>query len=403
MVVIGCVISAGFSYHTSKLGKPYQVFMLLLMLSSYAMVLQYVELVPEYFGERAVLAAERRRHAARFDSYVLAAMFTETPRAIAHSALLIALGYASHDMNPNSTNITFCVVGLMLGVSSWQAVIALACVAAPDETAANAVIFLLLGGGTLFGGLLIKLSDLPWYFRIVYYSSVSAVTQRALIVNDFLCFYLSISCAEVVESSGQLQWFGALEEDGLFEAGASDSGAGQAPEGARAANMSIVAEAVSALADDGFCPPELAARFEDFQHGNLGRRVLSLMELDKVDNYVELFTIFCILVGARTLSVGLLNAREAYMQQLHEANAQQSEAKLRELSRQEPDLVATDADEDCEDVADGGDVELQTLPAVLLTTPEDSALRGTGATTSGVESSEDDAEEDCALLAKQRA
>ena len=57
------MISAGFSYHTSKLGKPYQVFMLLLMLSSYAMVLQYVELVPEYFGERAVLAAERRRHA----------------------------------------------------------------------------------------------------------------------------------------------------------------------------------------------------------------------------------------------------------------------------------------------------------------------------------------------------
>ena len=288
----------------------------------------------------------------------------------------------------------------MLGVSSWQAVIALACVAAPDETAANAVIFLLLGGGTLFGGLLIKLSDLPWYFRIVYYSSVSAVTQRALIVNDFLCCYLSISCAEVVESSGQLQWFGALEEDGLFESGASDSGAGQAPEGARAANMSIVAEAVSALADDGFCPPELAARFEDFQHGNLGRRVLSLMELDKADNYVSCSDLLhpC---RCAPLDVALLNAREAYGSSSRPTRSSRKQAA--QLSRQEPDLVATDADEDCEDVADGGDVELQTLPAVLLTTPEDSALRGTGATTSGVESSEDDAEEDCALLAKQRA
>ena len=333
----------------------------------------------QYFGERAVLAAERRRHAARFDSYVLAAMFTETPRAIAHSALLIALGYvrtslvlrvcipkqmvwhryAYHDMNSNSTNITFCVVGLMLGVSAWQvsgcdhipppclttqparaqAVIALACVAAPDETAANAVIFLLLGGGTLFGGLLVKLSDLPWYFRIVYYSSVSAVTQRALIVNDFLCCYLSISCAEVIEAGSKLPGFTSAFE------GAADmqrTGA-HATEVTRNTNMSIVAEAVSALTDDGFCPPELSARFEDFQRGNLGRRVLAQMELDSVDNYVELFTIFCILVGARAMSVVVLNAREAYMQQLHEANAQQSEAKLRELITADEDVLEDDA------------------------------------------------------------
>lgn len=95
VLVVGSIISIGFSYDvSSKLQRPYQTFMLLLMLSSYAMVLQYVELVPEYFGERAVLDRERRLAGVRFDAYVLAGMLTETPRAMAHSALLLAIGCA---------------------------------------------------------------------------------------------------------------------------------------------------------------------------------------------------------------------------------------------------------------------------------------------------------------------
>ena len=87
-------------------------------------------------------------------------------------------------------------------------------------------------------------------------------------------------------------------------------------------------------------------------------------------------------------------------------NAQQSEAKLRELlstaachdeGEGASALANTDVDDACDGGGDGGDVELQTLPAVA---PPPAPERASAS--AGVESSEDDAEEDCALLAAKR-
>lgn len=48
--------------------------------------------------------------------------------------------------------------------------------------------------GTLFGGLLVSFPNIPEAFQYVYYFSVTAVTQRALIVNDMNCCYLTVTC-----------------------------------------------------------------------------------------------------------------------------------------------------------------------------------------------------------------
>ena len=53
--------------------------------------------------------------------------------------------------------------------------------------------------GTLFGGLLVTYQDIPDYFKPVYFVSVTAVTQRALVVNDFLCCYMTYKCTDTAE------------------------------------------------------------------------------------------------------------------------------------------------------------------------------------------------------------
>lgn len=71
MLIMGSIISYAFSYssHTSQnlninpkdeLEKPYQTFMLLLMISSVAMIMEYLILVPEYMSERKIFLNERK-------------------------------------------------------------------------------------------------------------------------------------------------------------------------------------------------------------------------------------------------------------------------------------------------------------------------------------------------------
>ncbi|GMH77464.1 hypothetical protein TL16_g07419 [Triparma laevis f. inornata] len=163
MLIMGSIISYAFSYssHTSQnlninpkdeLEKPYQTFMLLLMISSVAMIMEYLILVPEYMSERKIF------------------------------------------LNEHPTNIIFCITTLTCGVVSWQSVICFVSCMFNEENYVYNMLFLVLGGGTLFGGLLIKLPNIPMFFRPIYYISVPAITQRALVVNDFLCCYLSATC-----------------------------------------------------------------------------------------------------------------------------------------------------------------------------------------------------------------
>ena len=47
-------------------------------------------------------------------SFVGSCLLIETPRGISHCLLCLAATYAIHDLNPNPTNVTFCVLGLMV-------------------------------------------------------------------------------------------------------------------------------------------------------------------------------------------------------------------------------------------------------------------------------------------------
>ena len=292
MTAIGGIISYAFSYSSNTLGKPYQTFMLLLSVSSVAMIMEYLILVPEYYGERRILKSERKRGVVRNLPYVVAVALTEVPRAVLHSTLMIFVAYAFHDLNPDPINITFCVVCLMCGCVSWQSVICLVCCAVDEEKYAYDSLFMVLGGGTLFGGLLVKLEDIPGIFKPIYYLSVTAVTQRALVVNDFLCCYLTATCGvnDLANSS-------SVAPDLFGGEGLEDLG--------------------------GMCPPELVFKGDGTDEGNLGRVALKVFGLDGVDPFVELLTIFFVTVIARVGAVWLLKVVEKREEKLRWAGKEE--------------------------------------------------------------------------------
>ena len=96
-------------------------------------------------------------------------MLTEIPRGLLHSLILLLSAYMFHSMNPDPTNIIFCITTLTCGVVSWQSVICFVSCMFNEENYVYNMLFLVLGGGTLFGGLLIKLPNIPMFFRPIYY------------------------------------------------------------------------------------------------------------------------------------------------------------------------------------------------------------------------------------------
>ena len=323
MGVMGAVISYAFSYSSSsgkvdELNKPYQTFMLLLMISSVAMIMEYLILVPEYMSERRIFLNERRRGVVSNQPYVIACMLTEVPRGVLHSAILIAVSYMFHSMNSDPTNVIFCIVTLMCGCVSWQGVICMVSCMFNEENYVYNMLFVVLGGGTLFGGLLVKLKDIPMVFKPIYYVSVTAITQRALVVNDFLCCYLTASCDE---SSSSVPF------------------------------NSTAAFSNGILSTDQ-CPEALAFVGDGSDEGNLGRLALSLTGLDNIDPFVELTSIFCIAVASRIFAVVVLRIVQRGEEKLKEVNELKAGEELKEmLGGQE---VGGGGEGDWE----GGDVEM---------------------------------------------
>ena len=75
-------------------------------------------------------------------------------------------------------------MGLVLKVAvvAWQGVICFCAAVTKHIAALHLLIFLQLGGGTLFGGLLIALDDIPWPFRYVRPSALFPVLVLVLVL-----------------------------------------------------------------------------------------------------------------------------------------------------------------------------------------------------------------------------
>ena len=198
MFTVSIVVSITFSYQTSTiLETPYQVLMIISMISLYCMILQYLQLIPEYMAERQAIIQDSLSGYMSFTPYMIGAMLTEVPRAILHSVMLMSTVYVIHPLNPISIKRSFAFVCLMVGTTAFQGLISICATVTDYISVSYSIAFLILSAGTIFGGIMVPLEKIIPPFRFFYYTSVTAITQRALITNDMECCYLTATCNQI--------------------------------------------------------------------------------------------------------------------------------------------------------------------------------------------------------------
>ena len=318
MIFTTTVVAVAFSYEVdSDIEKPYQILMLLFMVGTYAMILQYLVLIPEYLAERQVLFAERSSGVVSFGPYILSAMLAEIPRAAVQSGFLIAIVYRIHPLNPNFINKLFCVVCLTVGVCAWQSLICVCVVLTDSISVAYSLSFICLGCGGLFGGILVRLSKIPPIFRWLYYTSVTAVTQRALVVNDMQCCYLSATCNSIAQSLAASSAPGG-PQGGEPDPNVDDAmGPPRPPEDSSGGGFQAffqshqqITVANETVPLTNFCPPGLQVTGDGSDSGNLGRLYLRVLGLEEDNPFTALFFLFLANLLYRALAVIILRLRE---------------------------------------------------------------------------------------------
>eukprot|EP00301_Raphidiophrys_heterophryoidea_P000114 c10058_g2_i4.p1 GENE.c10058_g2_i4~~c10058_g2_i4.p1 ORF type:complete len:219 (-),score=45.45 c10058_g2_i4:29-685(-) len=154
------------------------------------------------------------------------------------------------------------------------------------------LIFLVLGTGFLFGGLIIVESKIPKYFLWAYFVSIPAVTSRALVVNELYCCRLTLGC-DNWDSTVNTPLQKLLQNTPVNINTAIDLIAqGTSP---ATLNQTTVA-----------CPSSL----QQPDAGNFGRAALSMMELNEFQKGYAILALIIALLSFRALSVAVLNARD---------------------------------------------------------------------------------------------
>lgn len=200
VVLTGLVLGmafAGKEYTVSFWYTPYKSLMFIITIISYAMIFQYLTLVPEIFEERATLRREIENGSCRLSSYILSTFFFETPLCTIQVFVLAAIGYWLVDLNSATNKIVFFILLSIIGVCTWQSMVCLCCFLTNDIGSVYRILFVVLGLGELFGGVVITKENIAPYFLPFFYSSVPALTYRALLKNDLLCCEMIFTCNDV--------------------------------------------------------------------------------------------------------------------------------------------------------------------------------------------------------------
>eukprot|EP01127_Copromyxa_protea_P014946 TRINITY_DN4237_c0_g1_i3.p1 TRINITY_DN4237_c0_g1~~TRINITY_DN4237_c0_g1_i3.p1 ORF type:complete len:838 (-),score=147.93 TRINITY_DN4237_c0_g1_i3:23-2536(-) len=174
--------------------RPYKAIMFIVIVVTYANIVQYLNLVPGYFDERPILRRESENSSTRTSSYLIATFLHETPIALVQVALLTGIGYYLVDLNLDPWLVAFFFLYLSLGVISWQAVVCFCSFATNTIGKVYSFCFVLLGLGSLFGGLPILRKSMQPYFLPFYYTSIPALTYRNLLRQDLSCCGMVLTC-----------------------------------------------------------------------------------------------------------------------------------------------------------------------------------------------------------------
>jgi len=269
----------------------YRCMMVLIFICSYACILQYLVLVPEYFDERPILKKERSSSSYSLSAYITSCLLAEFPRAMMQSFLLWAITYWLIGLNKDAIFFTFGLGLLIACVGAWQSLICLISVLTDNMGTVYSALFLILGLGTLYGGLAISYDNMPTYFAWAYYFSIPAMGTRALISNDIFCCKYTGNCDD----------FKALLEAKL--------------------KNPIVGNFTQS------CPRVL----QNDNIGNLGQVALNIFGLGEINKFAILLSCSILLVLLRPLAIARLAVRERQHFHIHEISADRTAHRVAEL------------------------------------------------------------------------
>ena len=128
------IIALALRYNSiGKVDTPYRSLLFLFMMSYYAVVVQYLVLVPLYFTERQILIRERLSGVCRWESYILSNYLNEMPKSLFYACSLVPIGYYMMTLNGDGYYPYMLAVCLTVGVGAWQSNVTLCCCLTDEE------------------------------------------------------------------------------------------------------------------------------------------------------------------------------------------------------------------------------------------------------------------------------
>jgi hypothetical protein len=180
---------------------------------------------------------------------------------------------------------------------------------------------------------MLRFNKIPAIFRVFYFISVTAVTQRAIIVNDMQCCYLTATCnsltAELTASSSSssdpiprgndqssppINSFLQLSSTRQMTPFYPSAYHQYVEESRRLLNAS---DFINYLKDESsYCPPGIQLTGDGSDEGNLGRLYLRFMGLEGSFPFFSLVYLFIINIVFRISSGGIHLIRKYFRNRL---------------------------------------------------------------------------------------
>eukprot|EP00040_Diaphanoeca_grandis_P031796 m.190976 g.190976 ORF g.190976 m.190976 type:complete len:1096 (-) comp32416_c0_seq2:146-3433(-) len=319
IVAVTIIVANAFSYKdaTNINTAPYEQLMFLFCVSSYTMILQYLIMPPIYYDERAVLRASRASRGSSILSYVIGCSLEELASATLQVVVmqLACWGPAPFHLNSEPGYAFFNFTMLLIGVLAFQSVIAWVTMITDSLATAYNLIFLILAIGSLFGGLFVTHTHIPWYFQWAYWGSIPMITFRSLILNNFQCcdHSLSVNCKEF------RTYIFSLEAHSSSKNGSKSIFA--------ESGFSDVNE--TAFAEDPYYCFDTAERDHVYSgEGNLGRYYLSNLGFQEDNKFLAIWICIAVALLFRLLAVVTFKGREWYSYKLVERDTDEAKAIL---------------------------------------------------------------------------
>ena len=136
--------------------------------------------------------------ALRLSSYIVYATLADMPRAVLHVVVVFGIGYHWVGLNPNPAHRNFIICVAWLGTCAFQSMVCAVAFLTDRPGPVYGILFLLVGMGSLFGGLMVSWSNIVPQLKWCYYGALNAFEVRSIVlINSLSNPYYLVECSQL--------------------------------------------------------------------------------------------------------------------------------------------------------------------------------------------------------------